>query len=174
GILLNVFGNWVLIYGHLGAPAMGIAGAAWATLASRVATAVGLFVWLMYAPQVRAWTPVRWLERCTREGFVTLLKIGIPGSLQLLTEVTAFSAASLLIGTLGAVPLAAHQVAITCAATTFMVPLGFAMAMTVRVGEVAGAKEWPRMHRVLIGGWAYAAGFMCVTMISFLLWGRWI
>src|SRR5690606_688469 len=74
GILLNVFGNWVLIYGNLGAPAMGIAGAAWATLAARIATAAGLFAWLKYAPQVREWTPLRWLQRCTRSGFVTLLK----------------------------------------------------------------------------------------------------
>ncbi len=174
GILLNVVLNWLWIYGKLGFPAMGVAGAAWATLVSRVATAIGLIAWLMYAPAVRAWTPRRWFERCRRSSFVLLLTLGIPSSLQLLTEVAAFAAAALLIGTLGSVPLAGHQVAITCAATTFMVPLGFAMAMTVRVGEVAGAGEWPRMHRVLLGGWAYAVLFMSVTMIVFLIWGRWI
>lgn len=174
GILLNVFLNWLWIYGKLGFPALGLAGAAWATLAARVATVVALYLWLVRARGVREWMPRRWLQRCNWGSFLLLLSIGIPASLQLLTEVTAFSASSLLIGTLGAVPLAAHQVAITCAATTFMLPLGVAMAMTVRVGEVAGAREWPRMHRVLLGGWMYATGCMAVTMVGFLVWGRWI
>jgi MATE family multidrug resistance protein len=174
GILLNVLLNWLWIYGNLGFPALGIAGAAWATLASRIATAAGRLWWLMRAPGVREWTPRRWLQRCNKSSFVLLLVLGIPASLQLLTEVTAFAAGALLIGTLGAVPLAAHQVAITCAATTFMVPLGVAMAMTVRVGEVVGAQEWQRMHRVLLGGWVFAAGFMGTAMVCFLIWGRWL
>jgi MATE family multidrug resistance protein len=80
--------------------------------------------------------------------------------------------ASLMIGTLGVVPLAAHQVAITCVATAFMVPLGMAMATTVRVGEILGANERPRLHRVLIGSWLFAAGFMSISMLLFLLLGR--
>jgi MATE family multidrug resistance protein len=101
-----------------------------------------------------------------------LLAIGFPTSLQLLTEVGAFAAAALMIGTLGAVPLAAHQVAITCAATTFMVPLGVAMAITVRVGEIVGAGQRARLHRVLAGGWLYAIGFMAVSTLAFFFYGR--
>jgi Na+-driven multidrug efflux pump len=110
-------------------------------LGARTFTAVGIFVWLNRAAALRLWRPARWLARCSVAEFRTLLTIGFPASLQLLTEVTAFAMASLFIGTLGAVPLAAHQVAITCAATAFMVPLGIGMAITVRVGEVIGARE---------------------------------
>jgi MATE family multidrug resistance protein len=77
-----------------------------------------------------------------------------------------------MIGTLGVVPLAAHQVAITCVATAFMVPLGMAMATTVRVGEILGADERPRLHRVLLGSWLFAAAFMSASMLVFFFFGE--
>ncbi|HEX8312520.1 MAG TPA: MATE family efflux transporter [Chthoniobacteraceae bacterium] len=174
GVLLNMFLNWLWIYGRWGFPALGLEGAGWATLAARCATAVAMFVWMTRSTAVRLWMPSRWWTRTTTASFATLLAIGFPASLQLLTEVSAFACASLLIGTLGAVPLAAHQVAITCAATTFMVPLGVAMAITVRVGEIVGAHEYARLRRVLASGWLYALVFMALSMTVFLLCGEWI
>ncbi len=172
GVALNVFLNWLWIWGHWGFPALGLEGAGYATLAARTAVAVMMFQWLTRSPLVRAWTPSRWLTPCRREAFLHLLAIGFPASLQLLTEAGAFSTAAFLVGTLGAVPLAAHQVAITCAATTFMVPLGLALAMTIRVGEIVGAGERPRLHRVLVGGWIYAVVFMTLSTLGFLIFGR--
>ncbi len=172
GVGLNIFLNWLWIWGHWGFPALGLEGAGWATLVSRIAVAVAMFQWLTRSPLVCAWTPPRWFIACRRETFLNLLAIGFPASLQLLTEVTAFAVAALLIGTLGAVPLAAHQVAITCAGVTFMVPLGVAMAITVRVGEIVGAGERPRLHRVLIGGWLFGLGFMALSTLAFLIFGR--
>ena len=172
GVGLNVLLNWLWIRGHWGFPALGLEGAGYATLVSRIITAVVMFQWLTRSPLVRAWTPPRWLAPCRRSAFVHLLAIGFPASIQLLIEVTAFAVAALLIGTLGAVPLAAHQVAITCAATTFMLPLGMAMAITVRVGEIVGAGDRERLHRVLFGGWLFATGFMIVSSLAFLIFGR--
>ena len=172
GVGLNIFLNWLWIWGHWGFPAWGVEGAGYATLAARVVAAVVMFQWLTRSSLVRAWTPPRWWVRCRRAAFLHLLAIGFPTSLQLLTEVGAFAAAALMIGTLGAVPLAAHQVAITCAATTFMVPLGVAMAITVRVGEIVGAGQRARLHRVLAGGWLYAIGFMAVSTLAFFFCGR--
>jgi MATE family multidrug resistance protein len=169
---LNIFLNWLWIWGHWGFPALGLEGAGYATLTARIVAAIVMFQWLTRSKLVRAWTPPRWFVRCRRGAFAHLLAIGFPSSLHLLTEVGAFAGASLIIGTLGAIPLAAHQVAITCAATTFMVPLGIAMAITVRVGEIVGANERPRLHRVLIGGWAYAVGFMLLSTLAFLFYGR--
>ena len=68
--------------------------------------------------------------------------------------------------------LASHQVAITCAATTFMVPLGVALAITVRVGEIVGAGEKARLRRVLLGGWLFALSFMALSTLGFLVFGR--
>jgi multidrug resistance protein, MATE family len=171
GIGLNVGLNWLWIHGRWGFPAMGLEGAGYATLVSRVAAAAALFVWMNRCGRLRQWLPERWLERCAWAGFKGLLALGVPASLHLLAEVTAFVTASLMIGTLGVAPLAAHQVAITCAATAFMVPLGVAMATTVRVGEIVGAGERWRLRRVLGGSWAFAAGFMTVSMGLFYFFG---
>ncbi len=172
GVGLNVFLNWLWIWGNWGFPALGLEGAGYATLAARIVSAIVMFVWLTRSHFIRAWTPPRWFAPCRGAAFLHLLAIGFPVSLQLLTEVGAFAASALLIGTLGAVPLAAHQVAITCAATTFMIPLGLAMAITVRVGEIVGAGERPRLHRVLLGGWLYATGVMLLSTLAFLLFGQ--
>jgi MATE family multidrug resistance protein len=169
---LNVFLNWLWIHGRWGFPAMGLEGAGYATLVARVVATGVLFVWLNRSGWLRKWVPKRWLEKCEWKRFVELLRIGVPGSLHLLTEVTAFSMASLMIGTLGVVTLAAHQVAMTCVGTAFMVPLGMAMATTVRVGEIVGANERPRLHRVLSLSWFYAAGFMSVSMLLFYFFGK--
>lgn len=172
GVFLNIWLNWLLIWGHWGMPALGMEGAALATLISRVLTTIGLYQWLRRSPKVKAWTPRLWWAKCERATFKSLLAIGFPASLQLLTEVGAFAACTLLIGTLGAVPLAAHQVAINCAGFAFMVPLGVAMAITVRVGEIVGARQQARLHRVLAGGWFFSTAFMTCSMILFFAFGR--
>ncbi|TDU81094.1 MATE family multidrug resistance protein [Prosthecobacter fusiformis] len=171
-VLLNVLLNWLWIEGHAGFPAMGLEGAGYATLTARIIGALALFIWLNRSPTVREWSPVRWLVRTQMQGFSSLLKIGLPASFHLLAEVTAFVMASLMIGSLGVIPLAAHQVAITCIATAFMVPLGVAMATTVRVGEIVGANQRARLHRVLVGSWLFATLFMSVSMGVFFIWGQ--
>ncbi|HSJ02433.1 MAG: MATE family efflux transporter [Verrucomicrobium sp.] len=174
GVVLDIFLNWLLIWGHWGMPAMGMEGAAVSTLFARILTMVAMYHWLKRSTKVNAWTPRRWWAACDRATFRNLLSIGVPASLQLLTEVTAFSVCTVLIGTLGAVSLAAHQVAINCAAMAFMVPLGVAMALTVRVGEIVGARQHARLHRVLAGGWVFAIGFMSMSMVLFFTCGHWI
>ncbi len=151
GVLLNVFLNWVLIFGNLGAPELGLAGAGWATLISRVVTFVALtwFVLSGSSAPSEPWKPD--LEWWREQG--ALLKLGIPTGLQLLSEVGAFAVAALLIGRLGAVPLAAHQIALTCASTTFMFPLGVAMASTVRIGQAVGRGQSDLLRAIGAGAW---------------------
>lgn len=170
GVLLNVALNWVLIFGKLGAPALGLTGAALATLLARLATAAGMFAYV-WAGRLR---PVR-IVRSLRDDLAeqaALLRLGIPAGLQLLGEVGAFAAASILMGMLGVVPLAAHQIAITCAATTFMIPLGIAIATTVRVGQAVGATEPWRLRPIASGSWAVATIIMGTTATLFLLGGH--
>jgi multidrug resistance protein, MATE family len=165
GVLLNVLLNWILIFGHLGAPALGLAGAGWATLISRVVTFVAMTAFVLMgssAPSER-WKPDRewWGEQ------VALLRLGIPTGLQLLSEVGAFSVAALLIGRLGAVPLAAHQIAITCASTTFMFPLGVAMASTVRIAQALGAGRQDLLRP--IGAGALFVGLVVMSAFTVIL-----
>ena len=159
GVGLNIFLNWLWIWGHWGFPALGLEGAGYATLAARVVSAVVMFQWLTRSTSRPRLDATALVCALPARGFSHICSPSdFPTSLQLLTEVGAFAAAALLIGTLGAVPLAAHQVAITCAATTFMVPLGVAMAITVRVGEIVGAGERRACIACSLGGWLYAMG----------------
>lgn len=159
GVVLNVLLNWILIYGNLGAPALGLEGAAIATLVARLATLAGLILWCRRSSALREWIPQHWFKRPHGPSIRSLVKIGLPASLQLLAEVSAFVAATILIGRISKEALASHQVAITCAATVFMVPLGLSMALTVRVGEAWGAKALHRLRPIAVSGWLLGALF---------------
>jgi len=172
GVLFNVWLNWLLIYGNWGFPALGLEGAGVATLIARVATVVALIVWLRGFPPLKEWVPRGWLRMPHRAGLASLLRLGMPSGLQLLAEVSAFVFATLLIGTLGEMALAAHQVAITCAATVFMVPLGLSMALTVRVGEATGAGRGSDAVRRCIVGAGLLAGIFTVASFTTVVLGR--
>lgn len=172
GVALNVLLNWIMIFGKFGCPALGLEGAAWATLISRTAILIAIFIWLHLAPGLRDWIPHRWLRKPDPTDLKRLLHIGLPASLQMLCEVAAFSSAGLLMGHFGPTALAAHQIAITCAATSFMIPLGLSMALTVRIGEAHGAGEIHRLRPILISGWILSAGFALAAASFFLLLGK--
>jgi multidrug resistance protein, MATE family len=173
GVLLNVGLNWVMIYGNLGCPALGFEGAAWATLISRVAIMVAMVVWLVNAKDLREWVPHHWFRAPHLPDLWRLLGIGLPASFQMICEVSAFSLAGLITGLFGATAMAAHQIAITLAATAFMIPLGLSMALTVRVGEAKGAGEMQRLRPIAISGWLLATGYSVVAAVAFLVFGKW-
>lgn len=167
GVLLNVLLNWLLIFGKGGFPALGLAGAGLATLLARIASALGLMAWVhrrrIYAPFLAA----KNAHPVAAAG--DLLRIGTPVALQFLGEVGAFAFGAVMIGWIGAKPLASHQIAITCAATTFMLPLGLSIAVSVRIGQASGAGETGRLRRIAFGALALAsAGMACFAAIFFV------
>ncbi len=172
GVVLNIALNWVLIYGKLGAPALGLEGAGWATLLARTAVLVAVFVWLNRARDLRERVPFRWLRAPDLAEIRRLLAIGWPASLQMLSEVAAFSAAGLIMGRFGPTAMAAHQIAITCAATAFMIPLGLSMALTVRIGAAWGARDWQRLRPIVVSGWAMGLAYAGAAAAFFLLGGE--
>lgn len=168
GVVLNVVLNWVLIFGHAGFPELGLLGAGIATFLSRLAIALGLFAYVWGAARFASSRPRAWLlPPCARQ-LAAQFRLGLPVAVQLLVEVGAFGAASLLIGSLGAGPLAAHQVAITVAATIFMLPLGLGMATTVRIGQVLGAREAGRVRRIGFGALGAVTAFMMASALFLL------
>jgi multidrug resistance protein, MATE family len=142
--LVNVAGNWALIYGHWGAPAMGIRGSALATVIARIYLAAVVLI----AVKIRdpeAFDGVR-------PDFVrlrNLLTLGLPAALTIGFEVGVFNAATALAGKLDPVSLAAHTIALNAASVTYMVPLGIASAAAVSVGRALGSKE--RTHAARAG-----------------------
>jgi MATE family multidrug resistance protein len=164
--LANVALNWVFIYGHLGMPALGAVGSGWATSLSR---------WLM-ALSVLALT-WRYLRRFLlpihREVFAlrpmaALVRLGIPIGIQHELEFSAFGAIALLMGWLGTVEMAAHQVAISLAALTFMVPLGIGAAAAVLVGQAVGEDDPERARQAAWVTILYATLFMASSAIVML------
>lgn len=174
GVVLNVFLNWVMIYGKLGCPAMGLEGAAWATFISRTAILVGMFVWLYRGKGMRRWTPFHWFKPPVLSEIRKFLGIGFPASLQMICEVSAFSMAGLMMGRFGETAMAAHQVALMCAATAFMVPLGLSMALSVRIGSASGAGQAARLRTIAVSGWWLGAGWALFGALFFLIFGRWV
>lgn len=172
GVLLNVVLNWILIFGKLGVPALGLEGAGIATLIARTATLGGMILWCVGDRDLREWVPLRWFRAPDPAAVKDLLRTGFPASMQLLAEVSAFVAATLIIGNMGEAALASHQVAIQCAATIFMVPLGISMALTVRIGEAFGAKRFATMRPIVASGWAMGIAFTAVSASSFVLFNR--
>lgn len=171
GVLLNIGLNWVMIYGKLGCPALGLEGAAWATLISRTVILIAMFFWLMNARGLREWVPYRWFRAPDFVDLKRLLSVGLPASIQMVCEVTAFSLAGLMMGLLGPGAMAAHQIAITLAATAFMIPLGLSMALTVRIGEAHGAGELDRLRPIAISGWVLGVIWSVLGAGLFLVFG---
>ena len=159
GVLLNIVLNQLLIF-TLG---YGLVGAGWATLISRTAILGAMLLWLKRSPDIRSLAPNHWIKKPNGKMFRRLFALGIPASFHLLAEVGAFSAAGFLVGLYGKVPLAAHQLALTTAGTLFMIPLGIALAITIRVGSVAGAGEEERLPAVIVSAWIVTLAFIILT-----------
>lgn len=173
---LNVVLNWILIYGHLGAPAMGLDGAGWATLISRTVGVIGLWVWMKHRNSVTRewpgrgentawWAPVVWSRM--RE----MLRIGVPAAGQLMFEAGAFVSAAMMMGWIGTVPLASHQIALSCASATFMVPLGIALATSMRIGRAVGEGRMDALRRIGFGSIFTAIAFALVFTAVFAFGG---
>ena len=169
GVGLNVLLNWMLIFGKLGAPEIGFEGAAVATFIARTASLIGMILWCRADPGLKEWVPVRWLRAPDWTAVKDLVRTGFPASMQLLAEVSAFVTATFIIGHMGKEQLASHQVAIQCAATIFMIPLGISMALTVRIGEAFGAKNRAVMRPILASGWSMGVAFTMVSATAFVV-----
>jgi MATE family multidrug resistance protein len=168
---LNAFFNWVLVFGHLGFPALGLVGSGWATLLARLSAVVAIALWLRCSS---TFAPVRaapW-EGWARWRFVQLLRLGVPAAGMLLFEGGAFAASALMMGWLGTVPLAAHQIAIGCASTTFMFPLGLSMAVSLRISKAVGEGRREVLRSIGFGALATGLVLMLGFALAFGLAGR--
>ena len=164
--LSNAGLNWVFVYGHLGSPALGAAGSAIATLVSRWLMAIALLglAWPTLRPHLVPFRGDALLLAPLRR----LLQLGVPVGLQQLLESGAFGAIGLMMGMLGTTEMAGHQIAITLAALTFMVPLGVGAAAAVRVGRAVGAQDQERAKRAARAAYVCGMGFMAITALLFL------
>jgi MATE family multidrug resistance protein len=169
---VNVAGNWILIYGHFGFPAMGLAGAGYATLLSRIFMALALGVYVHRSVHFRVFNPGLALRNPDWPVIRRLFAIGLPSGVQNFFEVAAFSFSAVMIGWLGSKPLAAHQIALSMASVTFMIILGISAAATIRVSQALGRGDIPNLRRAGYVGSLLAGGVMALFGIGFILLRR--
>lgn len=141
GAGLNVVLNWMFIFGNWGAPALGIRGAAIATLGSQTLILMLLVAYALSRPALKKYELFVRFLRPDWEAFREVLRLGLPISATILAEVGMFSVSSLLMGRLGTIPLAAHGIALQVISVIFMIPLSLASAGTVRVGHALGRHD---------------------------------
>lgn len=166
--LVNVVGNWALIFGNLGLPALGVKGAAWSTfLSSCYMTGYLALAAVLHRRGERVSEPAFSL-RFNTTLFARLLALGFPAAIQLLLEVGAFALATMLVARLDPFSLAAHQIALMAASVTYMVPLGISAAAAVRVGQALGRKEPRAAGAAGSTALLLAAGSMCVSALIFI------
>lgn len=151
---VNALVDYGLIFGHFGWPKLGVLGAALATATVNLFMALVLFAIL--------WKPsfTREFLRLRHPAFGEFLRLGLPAAGFITLEIALFAMAALLMGKLGTDEASAHQIVITCASTTFMIPLGMSFAGATRVGQAVGAGEWSRVRRA--GLTAVALGLLCM------------
>lgn len=163
--LVNVAANWALIFGNWGFPALGVVGSAWSTTISRGVMMIAIFAagWSILSPYLRT------LRRSVLQlsSYGDLLRLGVPIGFQVSLEMWLFATVALLMGNLGARDLAAHQIALTLSALTFMVPLGIAGAVTTRVGNAIGRGDADGARRAAALGLGLGAGVMLVSATLF-------
>jgi MATE family multidrug resistance protein len=172
--LVNFAGNWALMFGHWGAPAMGLEGSGWSTTIARAYMAAVLLAAIAWQERKTGNLLFRMSWKPDVVRLLRLLDLGLPAALQILIEGGLFGVIAVLAARLDEVSLAAHGIAVTVVSTTYMVPLGIGSAAAVRVGQAVGRKDRPG---VATSGWtALLLGTLFMGVASLALWTapRWI
>lgn len=168
GLFANAGFNYMLIYGKLGFPALGVMGAG---IGSSLAQLVMLSLLLGFIQIDRRFRRFHILGRFWRPDwhrFREVLRLGMPIGLTMLFEVALFAGSAFLMGLIGTLELAAHQIALQVASMTFMIPLGIAQAAGIRVALFAGAADRLAVHRTGVVAVALGVGFM--ALMALVIW----
>lgn len=167
GTVFNIAANYVLMFGKLGLPALGIAGIGWASALSIWGMFIALAVYVSQ-PAFRIYGVFRDLHQLDRHIVGELLQIGWSIGVLAAVETGLFTVTTFLMGQLGTVTLAAHQIALQTASITFMIPLGISYATTVRVGQLSGKGD-PGGAR-LAGYVGICLGGLFMAFMAILFW----
>ncbi|WP_154853249.1 MATE family efflux transporter [Cyclobacterium xiamenense] len=172
--LVNVGLNWLLIYGKWGFPELGLNGAGWATLVSRILMAFAIYMYVTRSGRYTRMLRSFQLKNLRFAILKKMLRIGIPTGLQFVFEVGAFSTAAIMMGWIGINALAAHQIAINLASVSYMMASGLSAAAMVRVGNQLGKNDIARLRQVGFTIFGMVAVFMAVFALFFLLFRNYL
>jgi len=168
-VAFNALGDYALIFGHFGLPRLELFGSGVSSACSYTFSFLAMTAIVFVMPTLRKYRIFRRFARPDWGKFAELFRLGMPIGLTMIFEASLFNMATLLMGTFGTASVAAHMIALNLASITFMVPLGVAMAATVRVGLAAGAGDLAGVRRAGSSALAVSTGFMSVSALVILL-----
>ncbi|MHA4895662.1 MATE family efflux transporter [Pedobacter sp. PWIIR3] len=167
GNVINVILGVIFVRGMFGIPAMGVKGVGLSTLIDRTLMAIVMFTYVMRSVHFKKYIQSFKITFIDKVRAMQIIKIGAPVAMQYSFEISAFSGAAILIGTIGAVEQAAHQVAINLAAITYMMASGIASAATIKTGNNLGKSNLLDLRRSAIASYHVTIVFMSVTAVFF-------
>ena len=167
--LVNVFGNYLLIYGHWGLPALGLDGAGWSSLITRIFMAAGLIIYVYRSKHFTSFDISMKFRNINTVVIKKLASIGLPSGFQYFFEIGAFTISAVMIGWIGSSSLAAHQIALNLASITYMIILGVSTAGTIRVGNAYGRENKEEIKTAGNSAIIVAVALMAVFGIIFIL-----
>ncbi len=166
---INIIVNYILIFGKLGFPEMGLMGAGIGTLVSRIIMPFLFFVFILKKPAFRIYFTKAHAQAFSKKRIISLLKIGVPIGFQIIVEMLTFSVGAVMMGWLGEIPLAAHQVAIGLASSSYMVSLGISQANTIRVSHQLGQNDFKSLKMAVFASTHLVLLFMISMGLLFVL-----
>ena len=166
---VNVFFNYLFIYGKWGFPELGLEGAGVGTFISRLIMPLFFVLMVMRNSRYRKYLILAHVQKIRRNDILRLLKIGLPIAFQLIVEMLSFSIGAVMMGWLGVVELAAHQVAIGLASFTYMISLGISTASTIRVSHMMGARDFRGMRNAANAAAHLVLTFMTLNALMFVV-----
>ncbi len=169
GNVLNIVLNYFLIFGKFGFPALGVEGAALASLISRIAMIVFIIIILLQWKNLWSHIKACNFKKYQKKMFAKIFELGIPSSLQYFFEISAFSGAALIMGMVSKNAQAAHQISINLSSITFMICSGLAMAATIRVGNQLGKRDYNALRNAGLSAFIQVTLIMAICSLIFVL-----
>ena len=171
-IAVNALLGYTLIFGHFGAPRLGIIGSGIATSISNLFSFCAMVAVIHLTPDLRAYRMFRRFWRPVGMKLAEVFRLGLPIGMTMIFEAMLFNSMTLVMGSFGANALAAHQIALNVASITFMVPLGFGMACTVRVGLATGGGDRHAARRAGLTAMALGMAFIALCGLVMAAFGE--
>jgi MATE family, multidrug efflux pump len=171
-LLMNIVGNYTLIYGRFGFPEMGAEGAGWTSTLAAWTGAIAILILTASHKEFRKYFSRRSAFKLRGLLVGQILKIGTPSGFSIIFEATMFAVFSLLMGRFGVIVLSGSQIALSCASITFMIPLGLSFAITTNVGFYIGQQRYHQARLAGLAGYAVSIGCSLFSASILILFNR--
>lgn len=168
-VLSNAFVNWLLIFGNLGMPELGIRGAAIASVFTQSQSLVLTIAYILWLKPLRVYALFQRIWRPDWPAFMEVFRLGWPIGLTSLAETAMFAVSAIFVGLIGTIPLAAHGIALQIASGTFMVHVGLSQAATIRAGRALGRKDIEGLGKGAWTAFGLSMVFVALTILVFLM-----